>query len=358
MQALTFGGVETILHQSIADPRVLQATDAIVQITMAGICGSDLHVYHGRETGLDEGTVMGHEFTGVVVETGNAVKKFRKGSKVLSPFTTSCGECFYCCIGLTCRCEKGNLFGWVQDSHGLHGAQAQFIRVPMADSTLVPLSNDLNEEKGLLLGDIFSTGYFCADNAGINDKGVYVVIGCGPVGLMTIVAARHLGAQKLFAVDFMADRLSKAEYFGAIPLNPVQMDIKSAIANATGGRGADAVMEVVGNPDALRLAIDLLRPGGTISSAGVHSAKNFSFSPGEAYDKNLVYKIGRCPARYYAEKLLREEVVQRYDIESIITHRFELKQGARAYEIFDRKIEHCIKPVLLPWHNKKSPLIN
>lgn len=347
MQALTFGGIETIIHQSVANPEILNPADAIVQVTLAGICGSDLHVYHGRESGLDEGTVMGHEFTGVVVETGNAVKKFKKGARVLSPFTTSCGECFYCRIGLTCRCEKGNLFGWVQGGAGLHGAQAQWVRVPMADSTLFPLSDDLSEEKGLLLGDVFSTGYFCAENAGVNERGVYVVIGCGPVGLMTILAAKHLHAEKIFALDYLPERLAMAKEFGAEPLNPFFENAKEKIMNATAGRGADVVMEAVGSPEALRLAIDLLRPGGIISSVGVHTAKQFSFSPGEAYDKNITYKIGRCPARYYAEKLLREEIVQRYPIEEIITHRYALAEGARAYEVFDKKMDGCIKPVLL-----------
>ncbi|HZI54140.1 MAG TPA: alcohol dehydrogenase catalytic domain-containing protein, partial [Chitinophagaceae bacterium] len=132
MQALTFGGVETIIYESVPDPGILHPADVIVQITLSGICGSDLHVYHGRESGLDTGTIMGHEFVGTIVDVGNEVKKFKKGARVLSPFTTSCGLCFYCRIGLTCRCEKGALFGWVQNDHGLHGAQAQFIRVPMA----------------------------------------------------------------------------------------------------------------------------------------------------------------------------------------------------------------------------------
>jgi len=348
MQALTFGGVETIVYQNVPEPKILEPTDAIVQISLSGICGSDLHVYHGREGGLDEGTVMGHEFVGTIVETGSAVNKFYKGSRVLSPFTTSCGECFYCRIGLTCRCDKGNLFGWVQSGHGLHGAQAQYIRVPMANTTLISLSNDLSEEKGLLLGDIFSTGYFCAENAGINNKGTYVVIGCGPVGLMTILAAKDLGAKNLFAIDQSNERLKMAGEFGAKSLNPSGSDVRSAILDATNGRGADAVMEVVGSPEALRLAIDLLRPGGTISSVGVHTAKNFSFSPGEAYDKNLVYKIGRCPAHHYAEKLLRAQVIQRYPAEKIITHHFTLNDGATAYEVFDKKLDNCIKAVLHP----------
>jgi threonine dehydrogenase-like Zn-dependent dehydrogenase len=347
MHALTFGGKEIIDYSTVRDPELLHPSDAIVRITMAGICGSDLHVYHGRETGLDQGTVMGHEFTGIVEEAGSDVKKFQKGTRVLSPFTTSCGECFYCLIGLTCRCEKGNLFGWVRNGHGLQGAQATYIRVPMADSTLLPLSADLNEKKGLLLGDVFSTGYFCADNAGIKPGAVYVVLGCGPVGLMTILAAKHLGASTLFAVDLIPERLAKAKNFGAIPLNPSLTDVKEEILNNTHGRGADAVMEVVGNGDTLKLAIDIICPGGTISSVGVHTASNFSFSPGEAYDKNLVYKSGRCPARFYAEKLLHEQVPQRYDIEDIITHQFSLKEGARAYEVFDKKMDNCIKAILM-----------
>lgn len=348
MQALTFGGKEIIDYSSVADPVLLHPSDAIVKITMSGICGSDLHVYHGREKGLDHGTVMGHEFTGIVEEAGRDVKKFKKGARVLSPFTTSCGACFYCLTGLTCRCEKGNLFGWVEKGHGLHGAQAGYIRVPMADSTLLPLSNDLDEKKGLLLGDVFSTGYFCADNAGIKPNNVYAVIGCGPVGLMTIIAAKHLGAEIIFAIDLIPERLAMAKQFGAIPLNPSLMDVKEEIFNNTYGRGADGVMEVVGSAASLKLAIDCIRPGGTISSVGVHTAQHFSFSPGEAYDKNLIYKSGRCPARYYAEKLLREEVAQRYSIEAIITHQFSLQEGATAYEVFDQKKDNCIKAILLP----------
>lgn len=347
MQALTFSGVEKIEYSKVKDPVLLDPSDVIVKITVAGICGSDLHVYHGREQGLDRGTVMGHEFTGIVEEAGTAVKKFKKGSKVLSPFTTSCGSCYYCLAGLSCRCEKGKLYGWMENGNGLEGAQAEYIRVPMADTTLLPISNDLNEKKALLLGDVFSTGYFCADNAGIKPGGIYAVIGCGPVGLMAIIAAKHMGAKKLFAIDRVPERLAMAEKFGATSLNTSMIDVKEEILNRTNGRGADGVMEVVGSNASLQLAIELIRPGGTISSVGVHNENNFPFSPGQAYDKNLIYKSGRCPAHYYAEKLLREGVAQQYSIEDIITHEFQLNQGPKAYEIFDKKLDGCIKTVLL-----------
>ena len=347
MHALTFQGKENIVYQQVADPSVRMATDVIVKVKIAGVCGSDLHVYHCRETGLDNGTVMGHEFVGEVVETGRDVKNFRRGDLVFSPFTTSCGVCFYCKIGLTCRCEKGSFYGWVERGAGLHGGQAEYVRVPLADTTLLPLSNDLSLEQGLMLGDVFSTGYFCADMAGIKPKGTYVVIGCGPVGLMAVIGAKDLGAEHLYAIDTVPERLAKAQSFGAIPLNPLSINVIEKIKSVTNGRGADAVLEVVGSPSASRLAIDLVRPGGTISTVGVHTTPRFSFSPVEAYDKNLTYKVGRCPARFYAEKLIREGIVQRYDIASVISHRFNLADGAAAYRVFDKKEDNCLKAVLL-----------
>ena len=347
MKALIFQGQQTISYETVADPTVLEPTDALVKVKIAGVCGSDLHIYHGREQGLDCGTVMGHEFVGEVVETGKNVKRFRTGSLVFSPFTTSCGSCFYCKIGMTCRCEKGNLYGWVEKGRGLHGGQAEYVRVPMADSTLIPLSNDLTLEQGLLLGDILSTGYFCADMAQIKPKGTYVVIGCGPVGLMTIIGAKHLKANNLYAIDTVEARLHQAALFGAIPLNPLNCDVVDFIKTKTQGRGADAVMEAVGSPSASRLAVDLVRPGGIVSTVGVHTASQFSFSPVEAYNKNLTYKIGRCPAHFYAEKLIREGVAQQYDVTQIITHRFPLSKGSEAYRIFDKKEDDCLKAVLI-----------
>jgi len=148
-------------------------------------------------------------------------------------------------------------------------------------------------------------------------------------------------------LDTIPARLAVAESFGATPLNPSLIDIKDTILNSSNGRGADAVMEAVGSEQSLQLAIDILRPGGIISSAGVHTAKHFSFSPVEAYNKNLNYKTGRCPARFYSERLLKEEIPQRYAIEDIITHQFPLQQGARAYEVFDKKLDNCIKAILL-----------
>ncbi|MEM8895579.1 MAG: alcohol dehydrogenase catalytic domain-containing protein, partial [Bacteroidota bacterium] len=139
MKGITFQGVKQLAFEEAPDPTIQQPTDVIVKVDVTAICGSDLHVYRGLETGLDIGTIMGHEFLGEVVEVGSDIKLIQKGDTVVSPFTTSCGECYYCKIGLTCRCELGELYGWVSDGHGLHGAQAEYVRVPLADSTLMKI---------------------------------------------------------------------------------------------------------------------------------------------------------------------------------------------------------------------------
>lgn len=349
MQGITFEGLQTVRFTQLPDPEILQPGDAVVRVSLAGVCGSDLHVFHGRETGCDCGTVMGHEFVGEIVETGREVRRFRSGDRVFSPFTTSCGTCYYCKIGLTARCELGKLYGWREKGDGLHGGQAEYVRVPMADTTLIHLTSDLSPEQGLLLGDIFSTGYFCADMAGISRAipMTCAVVGCGPVGLMAVLSAIDLGAIRVFALDTVPERLAKAKAFGAIPVNATEPDFREAFREATAGRGVDAALEAVGSPAALRLAVDLVRPGGTVTSVGVHTSEHFPFSPVEAYNKNLTYRIGRCPARFYAEKLIREGVAQRLDITSVITHRYALANGAEAYRVFDQKADNCLKAVLV-----------
>ena len=348
MKALTFHGKHVIRCETVPDPEILAPTDAIVRVRVTAICGSDLHPYHERERGLDHGTVMGHEFVGEIVETGSEVRRHRNSARVMSPFSTSCGGCFYCKLGLTSRCEAGQLYGWVENGAGLHGAQAELVRVPLADSTLLAIPEDVSDEEGLLLGDVFSTGYFCASNAGVQPGGTYVVVGCGPVGLMAVVGARELGAERLFAVDSIPDRLERARAFGASSIDYTAEDAAAIVREATGGRGADAVLEVVGSHGAERLAMDMLRPGGTLSVVGVHNEDRFSFVPAEAYDKNLTYRVGRCPARRLMETLTPVVQRHRHDLSSIISHRLGLDQGPSAYELFDKKQDGCTKVVLTP----------
>lgn len=366
MKAITFEGKSTVAYRTVDEPRLEAAGDVIVRVRAAGICGSDLHPYHEREKGLDHGTVMGHEFVGEVVEVGSGVSGIALGDIVFSPFTTSCGECFFCRRGLTCRCTSGELFGWVHEGAGLHGAQAEYARVPLADGTLMNVPEGVSDAAALLLGDILSTGFFCAEMAGVGvlgkkgtvvggppgvqtgPGGTYVVVGCGPVGMMAVIAARYLGAEELFAVDAVPDRLQVAERLGAVPLDYRQDPVVDIVREATGGRGADAVMEAVGARGASELAIAVLRPGGVLSSVGVHTDQRFGFSPGDAYDKNLTFRSGRCPARAYMERLaplVRDGVIKP---EFVFSHRLPLSDGVRGYEIFDKKLDGCTKVLLQP----------
>ena len=346
MKALTFHGKETVRYESVPDPVLETRTDVMVQVELTAICGSDLHPYHEREKGLDHGTVMGHEFVGEIVEVGNEVVNLQRGMRVFCPFSTSCGVCFYCRRGLTARCVHSQLFGWRENGAGLHGGQAEFVRVPLADTTLLLLPETVSPEGGLLLGDVFSTGYFCAEMAEISPQGVYAVIGCGPVGLMAILGARELGAEQIYAIDAIPGRLKLAEAFGAVPVNFRECDPVAVLRNATEGRGADSVLEVVGSADAGRTAFELVRPGGVIATVGVHTGDRVVFSPVEAYDKNITYKIGRCSARHYMENLLPVVEKGKYDLGAVISHRLPLNQGVEAYRIFDKKLDNCSKVIL------------
>jgi threonine dehydrogenase-like Zn-dependent dehydrogenase len=348
VKAICFQGEQKVSYEAIEDPSIRHGGDAIVRTRVSAICGSDLHVYFGRETGIELGTAMGHEFQGEVVEVGPEVRSLKRGDIVVSPFTTNCGACFYCRRGLTCRCDRGELFGWVENGQGLEGAQAEYVRVPLADSTLVVLPKGLDEEKSLLLGDVLPTGFFCAEMAEVSPRGTYAVIGCGPVGLASIIGCREHGAERVFALDVLPERLALAGTFGAAPIHAEEEDALGILREVTDGRGADAVLEAVGSPQATRLAIDLVRPGGIVAAVGVHTESTFAFSPVEAYDKNLTYRAGRCPARRFIERLLPIVEGDEYDLTGIFSHRLSLSEGARGYELFARRLEGCTKVLLRP----------
>lgn len=347
MKAITYHGPLDFRVETVPDANLLAPTDALVQVELAAICGSDLHVWHGRELGADPGTVMGHEFVGLVLETGKDVTRFRKGNRVACPFTTSCGTCFYCRAGLTARCEKGELFGWVERGKGLQGGQAALVRVPLADTTLVGVPEDLSAKAALLTGDVLSTGYHCTVQGDVGPGTVCAVLGAGPVGLMAILAARELGASRIFGLDLVPDRLEWATRFGAEPIDAARAPLQQ-IRELTGGRGVDAVLEAIGSASATQLAFDLVRPGGTISAVGVHHEAVFPFSPGQAYDKNLTWRIGRCPARHYMETLQPLARQHQRDLDAIFTHTLPLDEGPDAYRMFAERRDGCVKVALIP----------
>lgn len=348
MKAITFQGIKKVALSDVPVPIISFDTDVIVKVESAAICGSDMHVYHGRERGIDSGTIMGHEFTGTVVDAGKGIKNFKKGDRVLSPFTVNCGECFYCKKGITARCEKSQLYGWVENGVGLQGVHAEYVKVTMADATLLGLPDDLSWEQGNLLADIASTGYFGAELGEVKPDDICVVVGAGPVGIMAIKASRYLGAKTVFAVDGIEFRLQEAEKNGAIPINYLKEDVVEKIKEATKGRGADCVIEAVGSKESMNTSFKLLRPAGILASIGVQAFDELPFSPPDMYDKNIVLKAGRCSSRHYAEKLLPIVQSGALEITDVITHSFSLEEGVEAYRFFDEHKDECLKVLLRP----------
>lgn len=337
-------GPENIEYRTdLPDPALESAGDALVAVRRAGICGSDLHPYHGREA-IAFGTVPGHEAAGDVIEVGSAVQQFSPGDRVFLPFTTSCDDCPPCRSGLSARCVSGELFGWrapgEDAASGLAGTQAEVVRVPLADTTLFPLSEDQTYEDGVLLGDNFTTGYYCARQAGSLGDGLVIVVGCGTVGLCALIAARHLGARRVVAVDLIPTRREAALRLGA----------DQAVAPEECPGGAIAVLEAVGSEAARRLAWAASGPGAIISAVGVATG-GYGFSPAEQYDRNLTVRGGRCPVRSLMPEILAdvwrgsltiptEDLVQQQPI--------PLENGPEAYRDFAARTGPAGKPVLAP----------
>jgi len=347
MNGVCFKETGVVNFHSLPDPVIEDPRDAIVKVEIAGLCGSDLHPFFGREVGLDAGTVMGHEMVGKIVELGSSAEQdgqLKLGDRVCTPFTTNCGHCFYCQKGLTARCLESQLFGWRSNQQGLHGCQAEYVRIPLAASTLMTVPDAMSDDQALLLGDNFSTAFYCAEMADIQPDGVYIVVGCGTVGQLCVQIVSKLGCQQIFAVDPHPQRRQQAARWGAIGLEPTEAAI-SQIKQATAGRGADGVLELVGLPEAQRFAFQVIRPGGVMSVIGCHCTPNFAFSPVDAYDKNLTYRTGRCSARNFMSKLQDSILQQNYDLTGLITHQFSPDDCQNAYDIFSGQKQGCTKAI-------------
>ncbi|KAL2000126.1 hypothetical protein VTN02DRAFT_3526 [Thermoascus thermophilus] len=345
MKAVVFHGPYKVAVEDRPVPKIQEPTDIIVKVTYTALCGSELHVFRGHQKSKT-GFIMGHEFTGIVVETGSEVKTIKKGDKIVSPFTTSCGECFYCKQGFSSRCEKCLLFGCPL----LDGGQAEYVRVPVADGTVMKAPEGIDDKALVLMADIFPTGYFAAANGfkeftkeQISDLTV-VLIGCGPVGLCALINALEYKPKNLLAVDSVPSRLELAKSLGAEPWN-FQTDgegLRNRVKELTEGRGADVVIEVVGLSPALRTAFDLLRPWGTISSVGVHNAE-IPWTGNEAYGKNLKIQMGRCPVRSIFPQALDMLKKNQHKLGFMADKIMPLSQALEGYELFDKmKVQKVI----------------
>ncbi len=290
MHAVTFQAPGEVRVEEKPDPELTSGDEALVRVTAAGVCGSDLHIFHGRHP-VEPGFTIGHEFTGEVLEVGGDVTSVAPGDRVTGSFVTACGHCFFCHHGQFHHCTDQRIFGHGKISGDLQGAQAERLVVPRADMTLRKVPDGLADDVALFAGDVMNTGVFAVRSADLQPGESVVILGMGPVGLCTVQAARHAGASKVIAVDGVAERLDVAESFGAIPVHLTEQDPRAEIKTHTEGRGADVGVEAVGTPEALDLALRLTRRAGKLAVIGVHG-KPCEIHMGLLWNKSLTVTTG------------------------------------------------------------------
>lgn len=345
MKALTFESPYHVAVKNVSNPQIIDDTDAIIRVTRSAVCGSDLHVYHGRIAGVEPGFILGHEYVGVVEETGKAVKRLGPGMRVTGSFFTSCGQCETCCRGWYSHCVQGQLFGFGSRFGNLAGTQAEWARIPWADGTLYPLPEDITDDQGVLAGDIISTAYFATSRAHIRAGDTVAVIGCGPVGLIAIQMAFVFGACRVIAGDQVPERLEIARHLGADPLL-VDENARKKLLELTGGHEVDAVIEAVGSSVSLNLATKWVRPYGHITAAGVYTENALEVPMGRMFAKDLTLASGMANVIEAFNPVIQLLRHGRIHIEPVISHHFTLDEGPHAYQLFDQK--KTLKVLLTP----------
>ena len=390
MKAVCWYGRKDVRVEQVPDPKILNPRDAIIKITSTAICGSDLHLYDGYIPTMERGDILGHEFMGEVVEVGSENTTLKPGDRVVVPFTIACGNCYFCQRGLWSLCDNSNpnsrlaegaygsspsgLFGFSHLLGGYAGGQAEFVRVPFADVGPLKVPAGLSDEQVLFLSDIFPTGYQAAENCSIQQGDTVAVWGCGPVGQFAIKSAYLLGAERVIAIDQVAERLEMARTQGkAETIDFSQEHVLERLRELTGGRGPDACIDAVGleahghsidaiadrvkaatrvlesdRPHAFREAIMACRKGGTISVPGVYGGLLDKMPMGAAFAKGLTFKMGQTHVHRYLSPLL--ELIERGKIDPsfVITHRIRLEDATAGYDQFAKHEDGCIKIVMQP----------
>jgi threonine dehydrogenase-like Zn-dependent dehydrogenase len=398
MKAVVFHGVGDIRLDTVPDPKLQDDRDVIVRLTASAICGTDLHMIRGTMPGMKPGTVMGHEGVGVVEEVGRGVRNWRVGDRVVIPSTISCGNCSYCRAGYTAQCDEANpngalagtaFYGGPEMTGPFDGLQAEYARVPFANTHLVKLPDGVDDDRAILLSDIYPTGYFGAHMAEIDHGDTVAVFGCGSVGLFAVVSAFQMGAGRVIAVDGHQDRLDMARAQGAEPVNLNEEDPVETIRALTGGIGVDRAIDAVGVdaeapksgpaaednqpkpgmveqvvPDsgakgdlwkpgdspmqAAKWAVQALAKAGTLSIIGVYPQTDKFFPIGRAMNKNLTINMGNCNHRRYIPGLIDTVESGAFDPLGVVTQEEGLTDAITAYKEFDRRKSGWVKVVLEP----------
>lgn len=400
MKAVVFRGIGDIRLEDVAEPTIEQPSDAIVRLTSSAICGTDLHLVRGTVSGVEPGTILGHEGVGVVERLGPDVRNLREGDRVVLLSTIACGYCSYCRAGYYAMCDNANpngpttaFYGGGKENGGFQGMQAEKVRVPFASVNLVKLPDEVTDDQAILISDIFPTGYFGADLAGIKPGDVVTVFGCGPVGQFAIASAKLMNAGRVFAVDTVPSRLSMARWQGAEVIDFNAEDPVETLRRLTGGIGPDRVIDAVGvdavaphdgpasaqaqqqasqhaqireqvvphpNPQGanwrpgdapsqvLEWAVQAVDKAGTVAIIGVYPPTMQAFPIGMAMNKNLTIRMGNCNHRKYAPMLI--DLVQNgtLDPSKILTQQEPLMSALEAYRAFDSRQPGWLKVELKP----------
>lgn len=343
MRAVTFQAPGEVRVDEKPEPELLAADDVVVRVEASGICGSDLHIFHGRVP-VEPGFTIGHEFVGTVLAAGDDVERVAVGDRVLGCFHTACATCSACLRSDYHRCEHQRTFGHGSHLGDLQGAQAEQLLVPRANLTLRKVPEGMSDEVALFAGDVMGTGYHAVAHAGTRAGDTVAVLGLGPVGLCAVQAALAAGASQVFAVDSVEARLAMAKQFGAVPLHLVEDEPKRAVRAAT-GRGVDVVVDAVGDPGPLAMAVSLARDAGTVSGIGAYAGKG-EVPLGLAWLKGLTLRLGLANVIAHVDRVLGLLEAGKLDPAPLVTHHMQLDQAAEAYEIYDNR--EALKIVLAP----------
>lgn len=320
-------------------PKIKDKRDAIVKVTMSSICTSDLHIIRGFVPKAVPETILGHEFVGEVVDVGSDIKNLKKGDRVSANCETFCGQCYFCKRGFINNCLYG---GW-EIGCTIDGCQAEYVRVPFADTGLTKLPDNISYENALFVGDILSSGYWGAELCEIQKGDIVAVIGAGPVGLCSMMSAKLLGAEKIIAIDVDDTRLkiAKNQNLADVVINPLNSDVEKEVKDLTERRGADSVIEAAGGKDTFQTAWKIVRANAIVALVAMYE-ENQTLPLPDMYGKNLTFKTGGVDA-VNCSKLVDLISEKKINTDFLITHKFSLDNIQQAYKLFENKSDNCLK---------------
>ncbi len=315
-----------------------------MRVEATGVCGSDLHIYHGRVQ-IEPGFTIGHEFVGEVLAAGPDVSRVAVGDQVLGCYCSACGKCFYCRRGDFHKCDHGRVFGHGATLGSLQGAQADQVLVPNANLTLRRVPDGMSSDTALFAGDVMGTGFHAVESTALEEGATAAVLGLGPVGLCAVQAAFARGAAGVVAVDSVPDRLALAESFGATPVHLTEDDVRGRVKELTEGRGTDVTVDAVGHPKAFDMACRLTRKAGTVSAIGVY-AERMEVHMGVVWIKALTITTGHANVIAHVDPVLELMQAGKLDPAPLVTHHMSLEDAPEAYALYDRR--EALKIVMEP----------